>query len=80
MNLYRVTYEIFGADAECQDHDWIDVVAESAYDAIEKTVNYISAERELMGCICDYDGFDLFVRRNDGNIVESYGEFKTQRL
>lgn len=49
-------------------------------DAMRKGIKYIIEDCELLGYICNYDGTEIAVCRYDGNLCESYTDFKVKAL
>lgn len=80
MKRYRVYYTIRGASAEYQFDEWLLVNADSKADAMQKGINYLIAERERWGYICDYDEETISVCYHNGNLCETYTDFTAEAV
>lgn len=80
MNVYRFTYKIYHQSDEYRHSDEIIVVADSSVDALRKGIDYIIADRERWGYMCDYDGANIFVCYHNGNLCETYTDLNVRRI
>ena len=80
MKRYNVYYTIRGASAEYQFGEYLLVIADSKAAAIQKGIQYLIAERERWGYICDYDGETVSVCYHNGNLCETYTGFKVSEI
>lgn len=80
MKRYKVHYTIQGASDERQFDSWLLAYAESKVVAMQKGVKYLIANRERYGYICDYDGGTVSVCYQNGNLCETYTDFKVSEI
>ncbi len=80
MKKYRVYRTIQDASAEHQFDEWILVNADSKAAAMQKGIQYLIAERERWGYICDYDGETVSVCYHTGDLCETYTDFTAEAV
>ncbi len=80
MNVYVLTYVIGQQQGDRQPDCEILVVGKSKDDAMRRGIKRVIAERERWGYTCDYDGATIFVYLPNGNLCETYTDFKIEEL
>lgn len=76
MKKYKITYTVLPTSESCCTR----VIAGDAADAMRKGIQYIIAERERCGYMCNYDGTEIAVCYCNGNLCETYTDFEVKEL
>ena len=80
MKVYVLTYVIGQRSGDRQPDCEILVIGESKDDAMRRGIKRVIAERERWGYMCDYDGANVFVCHPNGNLCETYTDFKVEEV